>query len=127
MQSVIFIFLVFIALWGAQFILTHYQLKNYYKTIAEMSRRDSGYLGVGVSKKRFGKGVVIILVSDNEDNVIDAKIMSGVTVFTRFEKYSELIGEKIATLKESHHRFNEQTYKALNDAIKKIDNEKYQV
>ncbi|MFC3419191.1 transcriptional regulator GutM [Salinicoccus hispanicus] len=122
MQTWIFIGAVFVALWVMQFVMTHFQMKNYYSTISEMSRRGSGYLGVGVSKKRFGKGVVTVLVSDEHDIVVDAKKMSGVTVFSRFEQYSEVIGENLSSLLAFNT--DPQTQQALSKAVEKIEVEK---
>ena len=94
----VFIAILFAVLWGLQFLLAHFQVKNYYRTIREMSLRESGYLGVGKSKKRFGKGVVVVLVSDENDIVVDAKKMEGVTVFSRFDEFSDVVDEKLSNL-----------------------------
>lgn len=122
MQTWLFIGVLFVILWGLQFLLTHFQMKNYYSTIQKMSRRGAGYLGVGVSKRRFGKGVVLVLVSDENDVIVDAKKMSGVTVFSRFEEYSEVIGENVSSLLAFNS--DEQTQQALCKAVEKIETAK---
>lgn len=119
MQTWIFIAVLFAALWILQFMMTHYQLKNYHQTIRDMSRRNSGYLGVGQSKKRFGKGVVLVLVSDTNDVVVDAKKMEGVTVFSRFEEYNEIVGEKLSSLLS--YEGEPQIQLSLINAIEKIE------
>ncbi|PES95308.1 hypothetical protein CN510_16220, partial [Priestia megaterium] len=70
---------IFIVLWLLQFLMTKKQLKHYYQTVKEMSNHSSGYLGIGVDKKRFGTGTVLIMVTDVKGTVIDCRIMSGVT------------------------------------------------
>lgn len=119
MQTWMFLALLFAALWGLQFLLTHYQLKNYHQTLREMSRKNSGYLGVGQSKRRFGKGVVMVLVSDENNVVIDAKKMEGVTVFSRFEEFTDVFGEKLSSLMT--YNGEAQTQQAIIAAIEKIE------
>ncbi|WP_017549998.1 transcriptional regulator GutM [Salinicoccus carnicancri] len=119
MQTWIFIALLFAVLWGLQFLLTHYQLKNYHQTIREMSKRGSGYLGVGRSKRRFGKGVVMVLVADVDDVVVEARKMEGVTVFSRFEEYSELAGQKMSSLLS--YEAEPQLQQAIVSAVEKIE------
>lgn len=77
---------IFIVLWLLQFLMTKKQLKHYHQTVEEMSNHSSGYLGIGVDKKRFGTGTVLIMVTDVKGTVIDCRIMSGVTVFAKFKK-----------------------------------------
>ncbi|MBE5098469.1 transcriptional regulator GutM [Priestia aryabhattai] len=77
---------IFIVLWLLQFLMTKKQLKHYHQTVKEMSNQSSGYLGIGVDKKRFGTGTVLIMVTDVKGTVIDCRIMSGVTVFAKFKK-----------------------------------------
>ena len=119
MATWVFIAILFAVLWGLQFLLAHFQVKNYYRTIKEMSLRKSGYLGVGKSKKRFGKGVVIVLVSDENDIVVDAKKMEGVTVFSRFDGFSDVVDEKLSNLLSfSAERALQE---AILNAIEKIE------
>ena len=77
---------IFIVLWLLQFLMTKKQLKHYHQTVKEMSNQSSGYLGIGVDKKRFGTGTVLIMVTEVKGTVIDCRIMSGVTVFAKFKK-----------------------------------------
>lgn len=91
--------ILFVGAWILQVILSYYQNRHYGQTIREMSEaHDSGYLGVGVVKKRFGIGSVVILVSDLSGSVVDAKELTGVTVFSRFTSNLELQGKKIDQL-----------------------------
>lgn len=89
------LFLIFICLWLLQVWLTSRQVRHYRQTVQLMSNQESGYLGVGVEKKRFGKGTVMIIVSDVTGTVIDCQVMSGVTVFSKFEECKRFIGKSI--------------------------------
>lgn len=103
-----YLIIFFVCAWLLQIVLTFFQNKHYGQTVREMSMSYSpGYLGVGVVKKRLGVGSVIILVSDLSGKVVQAKEMTGVTVFSRFKPISDLIGKRVQNLHElteDHHR-----------------------
>lgn len=90
----------FAGLWLLQIYLSTLQMKHYKATVQDMSRRDSGYLGVGVEKKKLGSGTVIILVTNTEGIVEECRVMSGVTVFIKFKKCKRFIGEHILKLQD---------------------------
>lgn len=99
MEKWSFFILLFITAWITQIFFTYRQNKHYGQTVREMSSRyDSGYLGVGVVKKRLGIGSVVILVADVKGEVVNAEELTGVTVFSRFKKTSELVGRTIEQL-----------------------------
>lgn len=92
--------LLFAGLWILQIVLTQLQSRHYYQQLREMQRQPSGFLGVGVNKRRFGTGAVVILVTDTEGVVTQCRRMSGVSVFSRFQPWQELIGQSIDRLYE---------------------------
>jgi glucitol operon activator protein len=121
--GILIIFFVFA--WVLQVILSYYQNKHYGQTIRKMSAaHDSGYLGVGVIKKRLGIGSVVILVSDLSGLVVDAKELTGVTVFSRFTSNQELNGKKIEQLFALSGR--DHRTKAIQMAANQIVNQKNQ-
>jgi glucitol operon activator protein len=121
--GILIIFFVFA--WVLQVILSYYQNKHYGQTIRKMSAaHDSGYLGVGVIKKRLGIGSVVILVSDLSGLVVAAKELTGVTVFSRFTSNQELNGKKIEQLFALSGR--DHRTKAIQMAANQIVNQKNQ-
>lgn len=97
-----YLIVLFGCLWLLQVVFTYFQNKHYGQTVREMSMSHSpGYLGVGVVKKRFGTGCVMILVSDLSGKIVQAKELTGVTVFSRFRPVSDLIGKRVQTLYKS--------------------------
>lgn len=80
----------FVSLWLLQIYVSTLQMKHYKTTVKDMSRRDSGYLGVGIGKKKLGSGMVIILVTNKEGIVEGCRVMSGVTVFIKLKNVSVL-------------------------------------
>jgi glucitol operon activator protein len=90
--------LVFVGMWMVQVVLTWRQSKHYSVTIREMSAYGPGYLGVGVAKRKLGVGSVVVVVTDFTGKVVEAREMSGVTIFARFRKDVRLIGKSIEAL-----------------------------
>lgn len=91
---------LFAATWVLQLLLTRIQMKNYQKTLKEMSNRSSGYLGVGIHKQRIGIGSIVILVTNQDGEVVDGRKMAGVTVFSRFVPFDTFNGLLVQEVKE---------------------------
>lgn len=110
--------------WIIQIVLSYFQHKNYRKVINENKKRNSGYLGVGVSKAKFnlGQGIILIVVTDETDSILEFKEMSGITTFARFKEKKEFIGKTTAeTIKLIS---NTKRKKAFEQAVSCINNEK---
>ncbi|MBF6632566.1 transcriptional regulator GutM [Microbacterium sp. APC 3898] len=110
---------LFAAVWLLQIWMAKAQLKNYHGTIRELSRRPSGYLGVGIQKQKLGIGAVAIVVIDDTGTVVESRLMRGVTVFSRFEPFPEYIGLPLDALKASLGEEPED--RAFRMAIDKIE------
>lgn len=90
------IMILFVACWVLQIGLSYFQQRSYYKTINENKKLSSGFLGVGIEKTKFnlGKGLILILVTDEDGTVLNYQEMSGWTVFARFRKREAMIGKQ---------------------------------
>ncbi|WP_223636424.1 transcriptional regulator GutM [Planococcus sp. 4-30] len=110
---------LFAAVWLLQLWMTKAQLKNYHGTIRELSRRPSGYLGVGIQKQKLGIGAVAILVTDEAGTVVESRLMHGVTVFSRFEPFTKYIGMPLEAVMEGLN--GEPMDLAFKMAIEKIE------
>ncbi|QRG70233.1 transcriptional regulator GutM [Brevibacillus choshinensis] len=95
-----YVVLLFAGLWVLQVVFTQRQSRHYYQELREMQRQPNGYLGVGVNKRRFGVGAVIILVTDVQGKVTKCRRMTGISVFSRFGPYEEPIGKELDYLYE---------------------------
>lgn len=110
-----YIIVGFVLMWALQIILSSFQLKHYNKTIKAMSQGRSGYLGVGVDKRRYGIGSVIIIVCDKDGIVTASKILEGVTVFQRFKDNKAILNEHIdGLIQEEHRHFSPATKMAVD-------------
>nr|WP_232846030.1 transcriptional regulator GutM [Enterococcus innesii] len=65
--------------WFIQIFLSYLQHKNYGKEINELKKRNTGFLGVGISKAKFnlGRGIVLLVVTDEQDCIVTYKEMAG--------------------------------------------------
>jgi glucitol operon activator protein len=113
------IILLFVSVWLLQIVLTYFQSKHYNETLNEMSKRPSGYLGVGVVKQKLGVGSVMILACDLKGKIVEAREMSGVTVFTRFRPASEFVGQSIDMYEQDFENPNNRI-KAITMAVSNI-------
>lgn len=82
--------------WFIQIFLSYLQHKNYGKEINELKKRNTGFLGVGILKAKFnlGRGIVLLVVTDEQDCIVTYKEMAGITIFARFKEHQEFIGKK---------------------------------
>lgn len=112
---------LFAAVWLLQLWMTKMQLKNYHGTIKKLSRRPSGYLGVGIQKQKLGIGAIAIVVIDEEGTVVESQLMRGVTVFSRFEPFTNYIGLPLDALKAKLGE--EPADLAFKMAIEKIESQ----
>jgi glucitol operon activator protein len=80
-------------------------------------------VGVGNAKARFGKGVILILVVDENDVVKRALSMRGMTIFARFKEAPELAGMKIDELRNEEREgpYDKGTRLAARRAVEQID------
>ncbi|MFZ7131077.1 MAG: transcriptional regulator GutM [Eubacteriales bacterium] len=110
-----------IALWVfvlllVQGILTYFQINDYRKNVREM--RKQGNLFVGQVKGRIKAGSIVIMAIDDTGKIIDAKSMTGITVFHRFKPLKEVVGCNIEENQKWLNRMkNKQIIKAIEKGI----------
>ncbi|UFJ42357.1 transcriptional regulator GutM [Brevibacillus humidisoli] len=114
--------LVFVGMWLLQVYFTLRQSKHYQQHFYEMQQQANGYMGVGVSKRRFGRGAVVMITTDQDGIVTRCKQMSGLTVFARFRERRELVGKPIEVCRIEHPRAADEI--ALNMAIEKVEEQR---
>lgn len=122
MQHLTLFFMIFAGMWMCQILLALWQAKHFRRQLHLMGNQESGYLGVGVHRRRFGPGAVVILVTDTEGRVTNCKMMAGMSVMARFRKVPELIGKELEDCRVKNPK--KAKHLALNMAIDKIDEER---
>lgn len=112
---------VFAGIWLLQIMMTKIQMKNYQLTIKKMSKRPSGYLGVGIQKQKLGIGVIAVVVVDDNGVILESQLMKGVTVFSRFEPYTDYNGLHMEEIKNKAK--DESVVQAFKMAFEKIESQ----
>lgn len=110
--------------WALQIVGTWYQMRHYQRVLSGIARdEDKGYVGVGNARARFGKGVILILMSDEDGCVTRALRMRGRTVFARFGDFPELAGKHLDDLRDEDKEspYEAATMLAATRAVEQID------
>lgn len=115
------VIIIFIFAWFLQIALSYVQSKHYQQTVRSMSRHGTGFLGVGVAKRKLGVGSVVILVTDLNGVVTQAKELTGVTVFGRFKQASDFIGRSLGEIEAFHT--DKSRFHAVRSAVEQIKNQ----
>lgn len=85
--------IIVFALWIVQGILSYFQIKNFNGKLAKFKNYHK--YGIGQVKGWLGKGAIAILGIDSYNNIVDAEIMSGISVFARFKPLDVLKGHRL--------------------------------
>lgn len=87
-------FLIIIGfLWMIQSILTYFQIRDYQKISIELA--NQGKLIIGAKRGYLSKGTIIAMTIDNNYNIIDCRLLNGISVLARFRKFEILIGKNL--------------------------------
>ncbi len=92
-KVMIFIFIM----WMLQGVLAYFQIKHFRKVLNKMKKQ--GRILIGQQKGKLSAGSILILAIDEDENVINAQEMKGITVFDKFRVKDEFINKSIDELK----------------------------
>lgn len=110
--------------WVLQMVGTHVQMSHYRSVLGGITREGGkGYVGAGNAKARFGKGVVLILVCDEDGVIKRALRMRGMTVFARFGEAHDLLGMSLDDLRIEKREgpYEKATMLAARRAVEQIE------
>lgn len=122
-ETIFILYALFIIAFFVQCYLSYLQNKALQMEVMKMNQMHRDYCYVTVGKKRarlFRKGYVVILAVDSTQTIVQARILSGLTVFARMKQETEIVGQNIHHWKQLEKR--QMTYKdhAVADAIDKL-------
>ncbi|MGM0169102.1 hypothetical protein IGI39_003419 [Enterococcus sp. AZ135] len=122
-ETIFILYALFIIAFFIQCYLSYLQNKALQQEVMKMNRMHSNHCYVTVGKKRarfFRRGYVVILAVDASQTIVQARILSGLTVFARMKQETEIVGQNINYWKQLEKR--QMTYKdhAVADAIDKL-------
>jgi glucitol operon activator protein len=124
MSWVAYVILLLAVAWILQIVGTYFQMRHYREILGGITREGGeGYVGVGNAKATFGKGVILILVADENDVVRKALRMRGMTILARFKEAPDLVGMSLEDLRVEGREgpYDKSTMLAARRAIEQID------
>jgi len=124
MSWIAYVILLLALAWILQIIGTYFQMRHYREVLSGITREGGeGFVGVGNAKATFGKGVILILVSDGNDVVSRALRMRGMTIFARFKEAPDLVSMSLDELRAEGREepYDKSTMLAARRAIEQID------
>ncbi|RMC46089.1 transcriptional regulator GutM [Lactobacillus sp. ESL0230] len=87
-----------------QSIFGFLQVKNFVKVFRKMCK--NGKVLIGKNPKKFKVGTLLLLNIDAHANILQAQIMTGVTIFARFKNLSSIEGKSLPLLASSYDELN---------------------
>lgn len=103
-----------------QGILTFFQVKDYRKNVSEIHKKGS--LFMGQAKGRIKAGSIVIMAIDPDGIILDARSMTGITVFHRFKSIEEILGKNIYQSDDWLSKIkNKQMARAIKKGTKAMD------
>jgi glucitol operon activator protein len=124
MSWIAYVILLLAIAWILQIVGTYFQMRHYREALGSITRESSeGFVGVGNAKATFGKGVILILVADENDVVRRALRMRGMTVFARFTEAPDFAGISLDELRAEQREgpYDKSTMLAARRAVEQID------
>ncbi|MDR2310191.1 MAG: transcriptional regulator [Brucellaceae bacterium] len=111
-------------LWGFQSLGVWFQMRHYTDVMKGISNKyKDGYVGAGHVRGRFGKGVIVLIVVD-EDRVVRRFLeMSGRTVFAKFIRQDAFEGLTLTQLRAQleQDKFQPAVTHAVRSAIEQAE------
>ena len=89
----IYLIILIILMWALQCIFTLFQLKYFNREYTAL--RKKGFVLIGKQRSRISRGCVVLLLITRDGDILDAKVMNGYTVFTRFRSIPSVKNKNI--------------------------------
>lgn len=95
-NNVVLIIMLIAAMWLIQLFLTFKQSMRFNDVLKPL--RSQGRTAVGLGGKRYRGGRAFVAIAQQGDTVVDARMMTGFTVFARPQECPELKGLSLTLL-----------------------------
>lgn len=115
MDSTTTLIIIAICAWGGQIALGFLQLRSFNRTLQKMSRL--GTVKIGRTEGRWKPRTIVILAEDKDRVVVGAKVMKGVSVFSRPKSLPEVIGKQYPFESSVTNGFNNNVREAIEIAF----------
>ena len=90
------LFLLFVI----QVIGTHLQVKEYKRAVHEMHKL--GNVGIGSRRRRLGPSRIVVIACRSDGEILDGRMMQGMTILSRFRPMEGITGRTIYDLRAEY-------------------------
>ena len=90
------LFLLFVV----QVVGTHLQVKEYKRAVREMHKL--GNVGIGSRRRKLGPSNIVIIACNSDGEILDGRMMQGMTILSRFRPMEDIVGRTIYRLHEEY-------------------------
>lgn len=102
---------------------TYVQVRQYKKAVRRLHKK--GNVGIGSRRSKL-KNNIVIIACDNEGTIVDAELMEGLTVFTKFRRIPDIIGKNVFLLRDEYEKITAKKelkrYRGHIEAVKALCN-----
>ena len=109
-----YVFLFIAAAYALQLLLTSWQAKRFFRRLKEI--RKDGLTSIGLSGGKWSGRTYAVLVVDEDNNILHAEKLSGMTIFSTLKPVDGLVGVNARDLLDDDCRLVEK--KKLMDAFR---------
>lgn len=100
-----------------QTILGFLQIKHFNEVYGELRRK--GKVAIGRKNGRIKAGTLVLFAVEDEGKIIDVRLMQGVTIFSKFRRLDQFIGQDLHYIDKYHPLVREEnklTQEAMENA-----------
>lgn len=117
-MSFVTIFILFaVGAYIVQLLFGLFQVKHFNKVYREL--REQGKVAIGRKAGRIKAGTIVMFAIEDEGKILDARLMQGVTVLSKFRRKDEYIGHDLHFIDHYHplvQKENKLTQEAMENA-----------
>ncbi|NLN70839.1 MAG: hypothetical protein GX142_08690 [Chloroflexi bacterium] len=96
--------LLLFVMWIIQLVLTYFQMKRFYKRVNTL--RKSGITSIGMAGSFLKGRIYTVIVIGEDDVIVNAEKLSGMTVFSTLKPVTELVGQNINDILDETKAFS---------------------
>ena len=102
-----------------QVIGTHLQVKEYKRTVREMHKL--GNVGIGSRRRKLGASNIVIIACNAAGEILDGRMMQGMTILSRFHPMEGITGRTIYDLRAEYGALPERRREHYKGHLQALD------
>ena len=118
MQTEVLLGVIFL-LFVIQVIGTHLQVKEYKRAVREMHKL--GNVGIGSRRRKLGPSSIVVIACRPNGEILDGRIMQGMTILSRFRPMKGIAGRTINDLHAEYEALPERRRAHYKGHIQALD------